>query len=148
MIRPQGAPSSSPLKVRDHYRRPANPVKTLRAERQFARALREIGRHAGHIIAGFPAGDPRAVPTITQLLRAYAEVPDAFTATPEERAAEPDSWWLKRIADPSGMSVAFGCFDGSTLVGTVTVEFSPRPKTRHKAHLIGMYVASEVRGRR
>src|ERR1700761_4838462 len=81
------------------------------------------------------------------LLRAYAEVPDVFTATPEERAAEPESWWLKRIADPSGMSVAFGCFDGETLVGTVTVEFSPRPKTRHKAHLIGMYVASEVRGR-
>ena len=36
------------------------------------------------------------------MLHAYAAAPDAFTSTPEERSAEPDSWWLKRIADPSG----------------------------------------------
>jgi ribosomal protein S18 acetylase RimI-like enzyme len=81
------------------------------------------------------------------MLRAYAQAPDAFTSTPEERAAEPESWWLNRIADPSQRSVAFGCFDGASLVGTVTVEFSPKPKTRHKAHVIGMFVAPEARGR-
>jgi len=83
----------------------------------------------------------------TLMLRGYAEAPDAFTSTPEERAAEPDSWWMKRIADASGQSVAFGCFDGRALVGTVTVEFATKPKTRHKAHLIGMFVAAEARGR-
>lgn len=81
------------------------------------------------------------------MLRGYAESPDAFTSTAEERAREPDSWWLQRIADPTGLSAAFGCFDGETLAGTVTVEFSSKPKTRHKAHLIGMFVAPEARGR-
>ena len=81
------------------------------------------------------------------MLRAYAEAPDAFTSTPEERAREPESWWAKRIADPAGSSAAFGCFDDAGLIGTVAVEFSAKPKTRHKAHLIGMFVAPEARGR-
>jgi ribosomal protein S18 acetylase RimI-like enzyme len=83
----------------------------------------------------------------TLILRGYGEAPDAFTSTPEECAAEPDSWWLERIAGAGGHSVAFGCFDGSSLVGTVTVEFSSKPKTQHKAHVIGMFVAHEARGR-
>jgi len=81
------------------------------------------------------------------MLRAYAQAPDAFTSTPEEREREPESWWVKRIADPSQAGVAFGCFAGEQLVGTVALEFSAKPKTRHKAHLIGMFVASEARGR-
>ena len=80
------------------------------------------------------------------MLHAYAAVPDAFTSTAEERAAEPDSWWHKRIADPSGQSLAFGVFHDSQLVGTVTVEFATKPKTRHKAKLIGMFVHESARG--
>lgn len=81
------------------------------------------------------------------MLHAYAAVPDAFTSTPEERAGEPDSWWCRRIADPAGSSLALGAFDGEALVGTVTVEFAAKPKTRHKAHLIGMFVDEACRGR-
>jgi ribosomal protein S18 acetylase RimI-like enzyme len=81
------------------------------------------------------------------MLRAYAQAPDAFTSTPEEREREPESWWVKRIADPAGSGVAFGGFAGEELVGTVALEFSAKPKTRHKAHLIGMFVAPEARGR-
>jgi ribosomal protein S18 acetylase RimI-like enzyme len=80
------------------------------------------------------------------MLHAYAAAPDAFTSTPEERSAEPDSWWLKRIADPSGQSLAFGAFHGDRLVGTVTVEFAAKPKTRHKAKIIGMFVHESCRG--
>ena len=80
------------------------------------------------------------------MLEAYAQAPDAFTSTPEEREAEPESWWIRRIADPSGMTVAFGAFQGQDLVGTVALEFSAKPKTRHKAHLIGMYVKPNARG--
>lgn len=80
------------------------------------------------------------------MLYAYAAVPDAFTSTPEERATEPDSWWLKRIADPDGQSLALGAFHDGRLVGTATVEFSVKPKTRHKAHLIGMFVRESCRG--
>jgi ribosomal protein S18 acetylase RimI-like enzyme len=52
---------------------------------------------------------------------------------------------LKRIADPSGLKVAFGAFAGSSLVGTLALEFSSKPKTKHKALLIGMYVSAESR---
>lgn len=80
------------------------------------------------------------------MLHAYAAAPDAFTSTVEERSAEPDAWWLKRIADPSGRSLAFGAFHDGRLVGTVTVEFSTKQKTRHKARLIGMFVHESCRG--
>jgi len=80
------------------------------------------------------------------MLHAYEAAPDAFTSTPEERAAEPESWWVKRIADPGAHSVSFGAFEGEDLVGTVTVEFAARAKTRHKAHLIGMFVRESARG--
>jgi GNAT superfamily N-acetyltransferase len=80
------------------------------------------------------------------MLEAYATAPDAFTSTPEERAAEPESWWVKRLEDPSGQTAAFGAFNETGLVGTIALEFSAKPKTRHKGHLIGMYVRPEARG--
>lgn len=80
------------------------------------------------------------------MLQAYEFASDAFTSTAAERAAEPESFWVKRIADPSGMSAAFGAFAGQELVGTVALEFSVKPKTKHKALLIGMYVSPEARG--
>ncbi len=82
------------------------------------------------------------------MLEAYALAADAFTTTAEERAAEPDTFWIKRIADPSGLSAAFGAFvenNGSVLVGTVALEFSRKPKTKHKALVIGMYVSPSAR---
>lgn len=81
------------------------------------------------------------------MLRAYAAEPDSFTATVEEREREPESWWLRRLADPRGLMTAFGTFEGDELLGTVTVEFSARPKERHKAKLIAMYVAPAIRRR-
>ena len=80
------------------------------------------------------------------MLEAYELAADAFTSTAEERKAEPEAFWVKRIADPTGMSAAFGAFDDQDLVGTVALEFSAKPKTRHKALLIGMYVAPAARG--
>lgn len=81
------------------------------------------------------------------MLHAYDAAADAFTSTAAERAAEPDAWWLRRIADPQGMSTAFGAFDGEALVGTVAVEYSAKPKTRHKALILGMFVHESARGR-
>jgi GNAT superfamily N-acetyltransferase len=81
------------------------------------------------------------------MLEAYELAADAFTTTAEERAAEPDLFWSKRIANPAGLSAAFGAFEGADLVGTVALEFSAKPKTRHKALVIGMYVAPAARGK-
>lgn len=81
------------------------------------------------------------------MLHAYAAAPDAFVSTAEERAGEPYAWWLTRVEDPKGLSQAFGAEVGADLVGTVTVEYSAKPKTGHKALLIGMFVREAARGR-
>jgi RimJ/RimL family protein N-acetyltransferase len=80
------------------------------------------------------------------MLEGYELAADAFTSTPAERAAEPLAWWQRRIHDPNGLGQAFGAFHGGTLVGTVAIEYSAKPKTRHKALVIGMYVSSAQRG--
>lgn len=79
------------------------------------------------------------------MLHGYAHAPDAFTSTPQERAAAPLSWWASRLADPAGLQAVFGVHDGAELVGSVALEFSSREKTRHKAHLIAMYVLPPYR---
>ncbi len=81
------------------------------------------------------------------MLSAYELAPDAFTSTAAERAGEPDAWWIKRVADPSGRTAAWGAFEDGSLVGSVAVEFSSKPKTRHKALVIGMYVRADARGK-
>ncbi|MDZ7592247.1 MAG: GNAT family N-acetyltransferase [Rubrivivax sp.] len=81
------------------------------------------------------------------MLEAYEHAADAFTSTVEERRAEPMSWWVKRIASPSGLSQAYGAWDNEALVGSVAVEFSAKPKTRHSALVLGMYVRPAYRGR-
>ncbi len=80
------------------------------------------------------------------MLHAYSAAADAFTSTAEERALEPESWWVSRIADSKGLSQAFGAFHQDELIGTVTVEFASKPKTKHKAHIIGMFVHERARG--
>jgi ribosomal protein S18 acetylase RimI-like enzyme len=80
------------------------------------------------------------------MLHGYEHSPDAFTSTPQERADLPLSWWAQRIADPQGLGLAFGAMDEDRLVGTVALEFSSKPKTSHRAHLIGMYVLHSHRG--
>lgn len=74
------------------------------------------------------------------MLEAYVQAADAFTSTAEERAREPLSWWVNRIASASGLSQCFGAFQAEQLVGTVALEYSAKPKTQHSAHVIGMYV--------
>ncbi len=96
-------------------------------------------------IVQLTAADAR--PYRAVMLHAYAHAADAFTSTPEERAAEPQGWWVKRIANPDGLTVAFGAFDGHALQGVVALEYSAKPKTRHKALVVGMYVMPAARGR-
>lgn len=81
------------------------------------------------------------------MLEAYEHAADAFTTTVEERRAEPMSWWVKRIGCRGGLTQAFGAWDKEALVGSVAVEYSSKPKTRHSALVLGMYVRPTYRGR-
>jgi ribosomal protein S18 acetylase RimI-like enzyme len=79
------------------------------------------------------------------MLEAYVQAADAFTSTAEERAAEPLAWWVQRIGTAGGPHQCFGAFEHGRLVGTVGLEFASKPKTRHSALVIGMYVQPAAR---
>ena len=81
------------------------------------------------------------------MLQAYELAADAFTSSAKDRRAEPESFWVKRIRHPHDLSAAFGAFDDQALVGMVALEFSAKPKTRHKALVIGMYTVPAHRGK-
>ena len=80
------------------------------------------------------------------MLEAYEQAPDAFTTTAAERRAEPESWWVKRIGSADGLATSFGAWQGDNLVGTVALEYSAKPKTRHTVLVLGMYVQPSQRG--
>jgi RimJ/RimL family protein N-acetyltransferase len=81
------------------------------------------------------------------MLGAYAESPDAFTSTAAERAGEPLSYWAARIGGAASGSLALGAFLEGELVGSVALERERKPKTAHKALLIGMYALPGQRRR-
>jgi ribosomal protein S18 acetylase RimI-like enzyme len=80
------------------------------------------------------------------MLEAYAQHPDAFTSSVDERAKLPLTWWQQRLA-PGEMSkeVVFGCIEGGKLSGVAGISFDSRLKARHKATLFGMYVPATCR---
>jgi ribosomal protein S18 acetylase RimI-like enzyme len=81
----------------------------------------------------------------TLMLEAYTLAADAYTSTAQDRAREPDTWWVQRVADASGLTVSFGAEIEGTLVGTVALEYVAKPKTKHSALVIGMYVQAAAR---
>jgi ribosomal protein S18 acetylase RimI-like enzyme len=81
------------------------------------------------------------------MLEGHELAADAFTTTAAERAAEPADWWVRRIGGAGSLNQAFGAFDGGLLVGSVSVEYAAKAKTRHQALVVGMYVRPAHRGR-
>lgn len=88
-----------------------------------------------------------AAPYRALMLEAYEQAPDAFTTTADERRAAPESWWVQRIGSATGLNTSFGAWEGGRLVGTVALEYAAKPKTRHGALVLGMYVQPAQRGR-
>ena len=80
----------------------------------------------------------------TVRLRALREHPDAFTSSFEEESLHPVATSQKRL---EGNVKLWGAFDGEALVGLVGLDREVRAKNRHKATVVGMYVAPEA-GRR
>jgi ribosomal protein S18 acetylase RimI-like enzyme len=73
-------------------------------------------------------------------LRALREHPDAFTSSYEEDSAQP----LEASAARLGAHAFWGAYDGAELRGFVGLERERRAKNRHKASVVGMYVAPEA----
>jgi ribosomal protein S18 acetylase RimI-like enzyme len=80
------------------------------------------------------------------MLRGYTEHETAFTSTFEERATKTPDWWIKRLQDPT--TITIGAFDaGDALIGTVRLEAFQRLRERHKMHLAAMYVMRDYAGK-
>jgi ribosomal protein S18 acetylase RimI-like enzyme len=82
------------------------------------------------------------------MLRAYADAPEAFTATVPERERMPLEWWTARVSDlPEPEQLVIGAYDDHRLVGVAGLRFHRRERTAHKTSLFGVSVLPEARGR-
>jgi ribosomal protein S18 acetylase RimI-like enzyme len=89
---------------------------------------------------------PDALAYRTLRLRGLHDHPDAFTSSFEEENARPPADARQRLSAASQTRM-WGAFDGSELAGIFGWSREPRLKNRHKAVLVGMYVAPEFAGR-
>ena len=81
-------------------------------------------------------------------LRAVREHPEAFMVSYEEDSAVPLEQVRTRLAAQSPASqLILGAFLEGRLVGMVGLAREPLLKIAHRAHIWGMYVVPEVRGR-
>jgi RimJ/RimL family protein N-acetyltransferase len=78
-------------------------------------------------------------------LRALREHPQAFTSGFEEESARPLAWSEQRLAmsDERPHDFFLGAFQGDELIGMLGLQGRYRPKERHNATVVGMYVAPE-----
>ena len=87
---------------------------------------------------------PADAPTYREVrLRALRDHPEAFTSSFEEEALKPPAYSSDRLSDTSP-AIYWGAFENGALVGTVGLDRETRLKNRHKATVIGMYVAPEA----
>lgn len=77
-------------------------------------------------------------------VRALWEYPEAFTSSYEEHEKQPIEVSENRL--DSDHTIFWGAFEGDQLCGMVGLERETRIKSRHKATVIAMYVASEHAG--
>ena len=77
------------------------------------------------------------------MLRAYAEQPQAFSSSAQERALLPLAWWEQRLGDADGG--VFALLQESQPLAVCGLQFESREKLRHKAQLFGMYVDPDFR---
>lgn len=79
-------------------------------------------------------------------LRGLREHPDAFTSSFEEENLRPLADTERRLA-ASTTEKLWGAFAGGEMAGMVGLSCETRAKNRHKAALVGLYVADDFTGR-
>ena len=81
----------------------------------------------------------------TLRLRSLREHPEAFGSSFEEEELLPVEQTAEHLRSSSAERCTLGAFVAGHLAGYAGFSRHPRRKTRHKAHLGGMYVAPEAR---
>lgn len=80
-------------------------------------------------------------------LEALEQEPLAFGMSSEEHRATTVHDAAERLDDAHSGAITFGAFSGTELVGIATLLREVGNKERHKAHLVGVYLRTAVRGR-
>lgn len=82
-------------------------------------------------------------------MRGLVEHPEAFTSSAEQESARPLRWSQDRLQPDRLRPHDFflGAFAAEMLVGIVGLQGRYRPKERHNATVVGMYVAPEAAGK-
>lgn len=75
-------------------------------------------------------------------LRSLREHPEAFSASPEVEAEQPEQWFAERL---TGNLVFAAVDDEQQLIGMVGLHIRSGPKQRHKGLIWGMYVRNDSR---
>lgn len=78
-------------------------------------------------------------------LRGFKDHPEAFTSSYEEESLRPLAICEQRL-DAQAHSRFWGAFVDGKLVGVLGLEREARIKNRHKATVVGMFVAPEFAG--
>lgn len=78
-------------------------------------------------------------------LEALELAPEAFGADLTESLRFTSEEWSERIT-PGPNRIFLGAFQGDQIVGTAGLFREPRTKERHKATIVGVYVAPQARG--
>ena len=79
-------------------------------------------------------------------LEGLREAPTAFAASYDEEVAFPSSVYEGWLGAPPDRGT-LGAFEDDELVGIATLGRESRSKLAHKAHILGMYVRADCRGR-
>ncbi|MDO8618450.1 MAG: GNAT family N-acetyltransferase [Candidatus Daviesbacteria bacterium] len=79
-------------------------------------------------------------------LKALADNPYSFDASPDEELGLTDEEWKDRLSDPNAFRV-FAQVDGK-LVAKVEVDWKSSRKISHVAEVYGVYIDPEYRGQR
>ncbi|MFC5602242.1 GNAT family N-acetyltransferase [Sporosarcina koreensis] len=78
-------------------------------------------------------------------LEALQTNPEAFSSSYEEEKKQSADKYKERFQGDK--SFTFGAFDGSKLIGVITLLTEKTTKLRHRATILSMYVTLEMRGR-
>jgi GNAT superfamily N-acetyltransferase len=81
-------------------------------------------------------------------LRGLEEHPEALTSSAQEERARPLQWAQERLRPDARRphDLLLGASRADTLLGIVGLQRRYRPKERHSATVVGMYVFPEVSG--
>ena len=79
-------------------------------------------------------------------LEGLREAPSAFTASHEDESSTALAEIARRLSPGSGR-IYLGVFDGEELVAIARVDRDSSPKQSHRAHIRGVYVSSNHRGK-